>query len=388
MYAARPTLAWLRLVLALMVLDLHYGFFRLALQPWLQQQFGPLAWVNDGALAVFGFFSLSGYLVADMVLSRRFPIGTGRRVLAFVASRWARIYPLYWVVFALWAIWLWSRGPVSWLDMLLNAMLWPYGLWSFFYNQQLYGPLFNHLLLVPAWTLAMDLVLYPIGAILLLHRPAWTWFWLLLALAWWACAAWLAPLSLLYPGYVWWHFRYWTGAGSAVLAFILGLVLRRHAAALPRPAWSGWMAAIAVLWCAYLPLGLGYFASSLLATIALAWLVHVLAANGKSAREAQLSNWTYAIYLLHIPVLFWLAQFWKGTTLLLAATPLTLIFAWLLARYVEQPLERWRRTKFAPSAATSATVDDSWSLPWLIAATAIMLASTLYYILRASQWAG
>ena len=83
--------------LALMVVDFHYGFFYGHIGPLLQRHVGPLAWIHDGMLAVFGFFILSGYLVADMI-ERRYPLGGAKDLGHFLLGRYARIYPLYWIV--------------------------------------------------------------------------------------------------------------------------------------------------------------------------------------------------------------------------------------------------------------------------------------------------
>jgi len=383
---AGPTLGWLRVALALMVLNLHYGFFRLLLQPWLERRLGELAWVNDGAIAVFGFFSLSGYLVGDMIGGGRYPLANAGDFWRFVLARWARIYPLYWLVLA---VWMATQSWPGWWVALGNVLLWPYGLWSFWYDQQRYGPLFDHLLLVPAWTLALDLALYPIGALLARHHGRWLVLWLTLALLWWAAAAWLAPAQVGKQAYAWWHFRYWTGAGSGVLAFTLGLALRRWSGLLPRPAWSGILAVAVTLWCCYLPVGLGYFSSSLLATAALAWLVHVLAARGRGAHEAELGNFTYALYLVHIPIVAWLGFRLQGLALPVFATGCSFLLAAILALGVEGPMERLRR-RWARASATPHRQEQqrSWGLPWLAALTAAMAAATLGSIFMATQWAG
>lgn len=384
--AARgPTLGWLRVALALMVLNLHYGFFRTLVQPWIESRFGPLAWVNDGAIAVFGFFSLSGYLVADMLQSGRYPLNGYADFWRFVAARWARIYPLYWLVLALWIA---TRGWPGWLETIANVLLWPYGLWSFGYDQRHFGPLFNHLLLVPAWTLALDLVLYPIGALLGRHDGKWLAIWMALALLWWAAAAWLAPPQLGKAAYDWWHFRYWTGAGSGVLAFTMGMALRRWGERFPRPFWSALPAAGIVLWCAYFPIGLGYFSSSLLATAALAWLVHVLAARGRSQREADLGNFTYALYLIHIPVLYWLEVWLRGIALFLLSTLLSLSLALFLAMTVEAPLEKIRRRlAIRPKLFPQQGVQTRWGQSLTVWMTAGMLAATCAYIVMVVRWA-
>jgi peptidoglycan/LPS O-acetylase OafA/YrhL len=367
-----------------MVLDLHYGFFRHLVQPTLQARWGPLAWVNDGAIAVFGFFSLSGYLVAEMVLSGRYRLASPRDLVRFVLSRWARLYPLYWLVLLVWV----ASQPWPGVWRLAGELaLLPYGIWSFFYDQQRYGPLFDHLLLVPSWTLALDLVFYPIGALLVLRRWSWLLAWLTLCLAAWVVAAWLAPADSGRCGYSWWHFRYWTAAQPALFAFLLGLALRKAAARIGRPKGSASLAIAVVLWCSYLPFGLGYFAAGLLATLALAWLVHLMAGQGRGKHEALLGNMSYAIYLIHIPVITWLGEMGLGSWLALASVIGTLCLAALLAWAVEAPVEAWRRRWFGGTQARDVPlVEGKWTKPWLVALTLLMAASTAYYCWSALGW--
>jgi len=382
----RPTLGWMRVALALMVVDLHYGFFREHIAPSLEAAVGPLAWVNDGALAVFGFFSLSGYLVADMIVTGRYPVRSAGDLVRFTLSRWARIYPLYWLVLVSWLL---IQPPVDWVSVAANVLLWPYGLWSFFYDQARFGPLFDHLLLVPAWTLALDLVLYPLGAVLVFGDRRWLWACIALSLAWWAWAASLAPPGAGLAAYSWWHFRYWTGAGSGVLAFALGLLLRREAGSLPRIKGSGWLAAGLVLWCAYLPIGLGYFSAGLIATVALAWIVHLLAGNGRGPQEAALGNFTYALYLLHAPVIYWASAHAPTAVAPWAALFLSLLLALLTDRYFERPVERWRRRWFQPAGTRPA---DGSAMPGrrslAVPVTLLMSFATSYYFVMALGWAG
>lgn len=380
-----PTLGWLRVLLAAMVIDLHYGLVPADARRWLEAKFGAMAWVNDGAIAVFGFFAISGYLVSEMIRAGRYPLGDARDFFRFVLSRWVRIYPLYWLVLMAWML---THSWPGWLKALANVLLWPYGLWAFFYDQRQWGPLFKHLELVPAWTLAIDLVLYPIGALLARHRSAFLGIWLLLSLAWWACAAWLDPAQLGEAGYVWWHFRYWTGAGPAVFAFVLGMVFQRFGSLIPSEGWVGWVAFLVILWCCYLPLGLGYFSASMIATLALAWLVHMLAARGRGPQEAFLGQFTYALYLTHVPVMYWI---WEAirpqhVTLQIIAVLGSVLAAILLSKYFEAPLEAYRRKLFSSPKSIPDLAQSGWGQGWLILMTLGMTCSTVTYVAMAWSW--
>lgn len=100
-----------------------------------------------------------------------------------------------------------------------------------------------------------------------------------------------------------------------------------------------------------------------------------------------MGNLTYSIYLTHIPIIAWLATRLHGAALVFTALLCTLIISVLLARFVEAPLERWRKTwqtKGTTHAQAAATV--SWGVPWVMATTAIMGISTIYFCAKAFQW--
>lgn len=375
----RPTLAWLRVLLALMVLDLHYGFYRDLVAPHIVALLGPLAWLNDGAIAVFGFFILSGYLVADM-LEKRYPLRGVGDFGHFLLGRIARIYPLYWLVLGVWLILRPQPLPAPGA-LLANILLFPYGLWAFFMDQQRTGPLFSYLALVPAWTLALDLVFYPVGAVLVAGRR-WLPLWLGIGLALLLIAAWQAPAGVGKVAYAAWHFRFWTTAGPNLLAFVLGLAMRLWGKALPRPPWAVFTALLALMYVAYLPWGLGNYGATLLSLAALLWLVHHLAGAGRGPYEALLGNATYAVYLVHVPVLLLLWAHWGGGwPVRVWAVLLSGALALFLAVAVEGPLEhlrhKWLRTPFY--AGSGKVRWDHWD-HWALGLSALWACSVFAYL--------
>lgn len=373
----RPTLAWLRVLLALMVLDLHYGFYRDLVAPHLVALLGPLAWLNDGAIAVFGFFILSGYLVADM-LERRYPMRGIGDFAHFLLGRIARIYPLYWVVLGLWLI----LRPHPFPDissLLANILLFPYGIWAFFRDLHGARPFFAYFALVPAWTLAMDLVFYPIGALLIAGRR-WLPWWLGVGFILVLISAWQAPAGTGTVAYDAWHFQFWTTAYPNLLAFLLGLGMRLWGKELPRPRLGAGLAFLALLYAAYIPWGLGYYGATLLSLAALVWLVHHLAGAGRGPHEALLGNVTYAVYLVHVPVLILLLDHWGGGwPVRIVAVLLSGFLALLLAVAVEGPLEHHRHRWLRSPSYQEERGTVRWDR-WAIVAGALWVASAFSYL--------
>jgi len=197
------TLGWLRILLALMVIDEHYGYFE-GLFDWFVKKQGlslHFSFVSDGDIAVTGFFIMSGFLVAEM-LESKYPSNSAKDFLHFVASRYLRIYPLYLFVFSIYVLFI-KGGEITWDKIALNALLIPYGFLDLFSKDHL----FNHIILTPAWTLSLDLVFYPIGYLFYKNRK-----FLLAAfsaLILYFCLIWfIAPASsgtVLYSEDSWWN---------------------------------------------------------------------------------------------------------------------------------------------------------------------------------------
>ncbi|MHB1605948.1 MAG: acyltransferase family protein [Leptospirales bacterium] len=380
-----PTLGWLRVLLALMVIDFHYGFFYGHIGPILIKYLGPLAWLHDGILAVFGFFILSGYLIADMV-EVRYPIKNGADFGHFLLGRYARIYPLYWIVLAACIVALGSHQP-DWPQIIANFLLFPYGFWSFFMNHKQFGALASHLVLSPAWTLSLDLVFYPIGAVLVISRK----FLPVLVgicIAFVVLASWKSPLGIGDIQYNWWRVQFYTSIEPNLLAFLSGLLIRLKGKSLPRPSWLAATAFFIMLYTAYVPWGLGYSSVYFLYIAALTWLVHHLCGAGRGPYEAFLGNWTYSIYLIHIPIetltIYLFSKHLGHLEITSFLTDITL--ASLIAVFIETPLEKfrhlWLKSLFLQQKKNPKS--NKIKIPWnYIAATMCCLCflSTYWYVL-------
>ena len=380
-----PTLGWLRVLLALMVIDFHYGFFYGHVGPILIKQMGPLAWLHDGILAVFGFFILSGYLIADMV-EERYPIKNGGDFGHFLLGRYARIYPLYWIVLTA-CIAAKASTQIEWGKVIVNFLLFPYGFWSFFMNHKQFGELASHLTLSPAWTLSLDLVFYPIGAVLVIARKFLP-LCIGICIAFVAFASWMSPQGIGNIQYNWWRVQFYTSIEPNLQAFLAGLLIRLKGRSLPRPPFLAIIAFFVLLYTAYVPWGLGYSSVYFLYIAALTWLVHHLCGAGRGPYESFLGNWTYSIYLIHIPIetlTIYLLREHLGH-LEIASFLIDISLASLIAIFIETPLEKlryvWLKSLFSQKNQNSKRNKNE--IPWnYIAATMCCLCflSTCWYVL-------
>ena len=160
------------------------------------------------------------------------------------------------------------------------------------------------MLIFPSWTLALDFIFYPIGAILFRSKFS------------------LLATTLLLIGYVLFVFAYhnpdfsindpslprdifFSSAEPALLAFLLGMIANRYAKQLHLPSGAHviLISLFIIVYCAYFPIGLNALSHMFLVYLAFIFLVHALAKNGFHPFENLLSNWTFAVYLIHLPIL-------------------------------------------------------------------------------------
>lgn len=315
-----------------------FGLWRLLLAGVVVfQHLGPLENWWTGQYAVFGFYVLSGYLMAR-VLSTRYgfaPAGVRR----FLTNRLLRVHPPYYAAAALTLV----------LYLVLPE------------NNLVAGPAFNppetgldwlrnltvlgmtaetpRRLVPPAWSLHVEVAWYALMALGLARRrvaPAW----LAVALAYTAVLVWRgAPMADRYPTIL-----------AASLPFALGATLHHHA---PRiPSWLGPAAAGLFLvntlagdrwgdpvgWPFYLSLGLVALATIGLADLRIGRLRRVDEAAGALS---------YPVFLMHfqaatVAAVLGVAPTVHGWGLLLGTLPVLLLLAWGLHALVERPAGRVR----------------------------------------------
>lgn len=300
----------LRLILALLVLLSH------------------LSSLNIGRPAVVLFFVISGYWVSR----RWWECGDG--AISFAATRLARIWPLFALISALtWALQGWLGLPRS-PDLVAGLLL-------------LGSASRGDMIVSVAWSLDLELQFYlclPLLWLAARRLPGWQ-LWLLGTLAWglgmWLMARGAWSFLLYLPAFaagMWLAAGKWCPAAGGVWAAAGAFVA---------------IAAGMAIWPETRPLllkgpGLSPLAEQLghlVWSLLLLPLVARVLAGPSSRRDRQLGDASYALYLVHAPVIMGFAAglALNGTALKLAALPATLLATLLAWRCIDVPLERARR---------------------------------------------
>ena len=336
-------LGWLRLLLSLMVIDAHYGGFRLLIQPRLVNAFGVdrLAFVGEGEVAIAGFFVISGYVIA-YVLARKYDPASWRGIGLFLLGRALRIYPLYLLVFAaFWAMLAYAGAApqMGATQLANNLLLVPLGVQSLLGDHVTLGPmqLTGQLLIGPAWTLCFDLLFYVLAPFLLVWKRM---LWAVWGIGLIYFAAFAVTLDPRPP--IWFAYLY-TSPIAYLFAFACGALVFHHGDRIaPNRLMLGGLF-VALFWFTYFPLGFTNAAfNQLLAIVVLTGLVAALKDFGKGRKWDRLfGDLTYSTYLLHLPLLLLLERFqmagapWWGLVL-------TYALAFVLLYTFEYPLDRLR----------------------------------------------
>jgi peptidoglycan/LPS O-acetylase OafA/YrhL len=298
-----------------------------------------------GPYAVFSFFLLSGFLMAQVLGDTYGPgvRGSGR----FLANRALRIYPPYLCVLALSLV---TSAAIPRAAAASNlVMRWPRDWVEWLHNLGIFGLNGAKVRLVPpAWSLDLELVFYVLMGVGLARNR-------LIVLAWLA-------LSLVYAAYAWgsgleFTARYATLL-SASLPFALGAAIQHHRDWLARLttgrvhvplAVTLYVANAALTWVHRDPFGTGFYLSLLATGYVVVALMQVRRRDlpGWAARTDRiLGDLSYPVFLCHFPIAAWAIHF--GLTP--ARGPLTLVvaalgssaFAWLVHSALENPVGRVR----------------------------------------------
>jgi peptidoglycan/LPS O-acetylase OafA/YrhL len=344
----KVTLGWLRILLALMVIDEHYGYFE-GLFDWFVKKQGlsfHFSFVSDGDIAVTGFFMMSGFLVVE-ILENKYPSNSRKDFLHFVVSRYLRIYPLYLFVFFIYLLFIAENG-ISWDKIALNILLVPYGFFDFFSKDHL----FNHIILTPAWTLSLDLVFYPIGYLFFKNKK-----FLLISfsalLLYFSFIWFIAPASnptVLYSEDSWWNDHVYSTIEPNLFAFLSGMLSRMYLKTVKISSSILGLSFLVFIYACYIPYGVSYFGSHFMGQASLLVIITAFARNGYSKEESFLGSLTYSTYLIHLPVLLVVSRIahMEGVTRLIPLT-ITLVLSLLVARFIEEDIVERSRKKWLAS---------------------------------------
>ena len=297
------TLAYLRLLFALQVVDIHSRVFQKFFNSYASYLKLPFLWLGDGHLAVMGFFVMSGYLVG--LISQK-----DKSLLHFSFTRYLRIYPLYWFVLIFYFLvflhyHMFGKYMLpfpSVFVVLLNITLLPAVINFFDINQT---RVFWQLYLVPTWTLTFDVLLYPFGFILMRYlRLAIPVIISMLGLLY-VFATFHQPHVFIQTSQHSFFFDYMYSLPAFMfLPFFVGILLFKFKEHIPlkKPLFVG--AFLVYLYLCYFPAFLpSLFVGYVLGLLSLSYIIVYVAKNGKSKYESLIANYTYSLYLVHYPII-------------------------------------------------------------------------------------
>lgn len=309
--------------------------------------YGPVAgWLlNWGWTFVDLFFVISGFIFAHVYL-RDGALSGGRALADFAVARFARLYPLHLLMLLVVALAFWDKPENTVHAFMLNLGM-----------MQVFAQPMAHTFVGPSWSLSVEVLCYILFAMAAASRRA-----LLMVVTWGAALggmAWLAVYGS--PG------GPWTGDVFArgFFGFFTGQLLWHARGQLAQVSWP--LAAFALAfgltadvgsWSPLLPLGL------------LAWPAALLLALRSPIMESRFMLWlgdrSYAIYLIHLPLIDWFLKFNTPVSggfatvllswgLLVAAV---LAISDLTLKFVENPArvairKAWARLPSTPRAATA-----------------------------------
>jgi peptidoglycan/LPS O-acetylase OafA/YrhL len=292
-----------------------------------------------GVYAVFGFYTLSGYLMTR-VLHETYGYGV-RNFARYIANRALRIYPPYWVSIGLTlalALWLPTQA-----DPTIQPFQVPVTATSYLRNFGLLGMFWDYTpaLLPTAFSLHIELIFYVLMGLGLASSKSRAFAWFGLSLAWTVIALWFGTSFPV---------RYSTVIGAS-LPFSAGACVY-FLADWRRP----WMKAAPLL---FLPHALvapylwrhefttGFYASFALVPIAVLALGDVKLPARWAAWDRRLGDLSYPIFLLHIPLIYlarvlWNLGPWSSFTAFLIVLPMANVAGIALHLGLVVPLERAR----------------------------------------------
>jgi peptidoglycan/LPS O-acetylase OafA/YrhL len=345
-------LGWLRLFLSLMVFDAHYWIYRTHVFPHFLKVFPTLAQSRApgmGAIAVIGFFVISGYVIA-LVMNEKNEYKDNLGPLIFYLNRALRIYPLFLfilflstVVFFIYHENTEEAGFLELKRFVGTLFLFPIGLYTilmsphrvmweqFFFEKGIGGVV---------WSISYDLIFYIVSPIIFFDaRRTLNLFFLSI----------LYLFSLLFlfhdksPDF--WFFHIYTNGFFVFGCFISGGVVYHYFE--KQLDYLGLVGFMTIIYFAYFPI---YTPNTILCTaiIMIAFMLVVATlSQHKSKLDSFWGEMTYATYLTHFPLLFVLLKYFqeRSWSIILIGLVLTYSISYVLLLFLENPMESYRHRK-------------------------------------------
>jgi exopolysaccharide production protein ExoZ len=294
----------LRGVAALFVALFHASVFS-------GRHFGDSGWATafDGRFGLIGvamFFAISGLLMADLI-QRTDP-------WRFLAHRFVRIYPIYLVAVSVWVSIILLLGIQKLGPHLFSLMLVPVG-------QRLYY-------LGVEWTLVFECTYYV--ALFLIAVIGWQRHLNLIALIWIAMIS-AGPFFIGWSDNVFYSlFSIWLSPANA--AFAGGLLIPWIAGKIRIPIGTGILALYILMVAVPANPMIARWAAGAVATLLILDAVRIKVPPRAMLGLPRLGDWSYALYLCHMPCIlvvyhFWPASFGVGSAWLSAITTAIVVSA-------------------------------------------------------------
>jgi exopolysaccharide production protein ExoZ len=332
------TLQYLRAVAALSVVFYHASFYTNLYtgdSNFLQTFDG-----SFGTLGVLVFFALSGYLMAVQAVRM-----AGRPML-FMAQRLLRIYPIFWLICLVRIAVAYSLGNGQFDPLVL--MLSPVGVRDYPLGVE--------------WTLVYEVAFYIlVCAVIIVRLERWIGF---------IGLAWIASIVLHTWAYGWYSPQFTTSLfaipmSAVCSAFAAGLVI-------PTLLAKGWIGSSALPVAAFIMAAASFPRFTAFSTVItgigcatlVGWVASLAQEGNRSPVMRRLGDWSYATYLVHVPVLVTLGTLTTGLrglglwaamiVLVLALTPLFGMADITLHNRLRRAADGWRRRVLASVLAVFA----------------------------------
>lgn len=350
------TLAYIRLFFAFSVVLGHYtilGFLYNKIYRYSPYIKSHIIDLGAGSIAVAGFFVISGYLIAAILLKIN-NINSGKSLLYFYGSRYLRIFPLYILVILAYSYFFPSSVLVfhaeSFYARLNDLLLLPRGFYSFILDHHNHVQTWTGMIDDPSWTLTLDVVFYLIAPFVFsswykkkIFFYAFVFILLLYAL--------LFSVSKSGSGVDGWGDMYYSTGQANLLCFIMGMWGFLFLSRFNVNKYILYIAIFYIIYLMYFPVVPFYISPYILwgvAVLAFVYIITAIAKNGFSAHEAAVSNFTYSLYLTHVPFLLIIAGGYLGAegapfrTKLLWLL-LEILFAIVVNKFIEGKFELLRK---------------------------------------------